>query len=127
MIEHKNENEEFKYTYSAREQEEVKSIRQKYIQPEEDKMEHLRRLDRSFNKKGTKVSIIIGIIGILLLGVGMFCTIVWQEMWFIPGIIIGLIGIAVIAAAYPIYSSVTKNERAKIAPEIIRLTDDLLK
>ena len=72
-------------------------------------------------------SIIIGVIGALILGVGMCCTMVWQGVWFIPGVIIGLIGIAVVAAAYPIYSYVTKKEREKIAPEIIRLTDKLMK
>ena len=36
----------FRYTYSAKDQEEIRSIRQKYVPREEDKMERLRRLDR---------------------------------------------------------------------------------
>ena len=48
-------------------------------------------------------------------------------MWFIPCIIIGLVGIVIFAMAYPVYQKVLKKEREKIAPEIIRLTDELMK
>lgn len=120
-------NETFQYTYSARQQQEIKNIRKKYMAPEEDKMEQLRRLDRSVTKKGTTVSLAVGIIGALILGIGMCCTMVWSGIWFIPGIVIGVIGIVLVSCAYPLYSRVTKMERERIAPEIIRLTDELMK
>lgn len=119
--------ESFHYTYSAKEQEEIKKIRGKYVPKEENKMEQLRRLDQGVTRKGTSYSIMIGVIGSLLLGLGMSCIMVWQGSWFIPGIIIGVIGIAIVVAAYPVYNLVTKREREKIAPEIIRLTDELIK
>ena len=121
------EKETFKYTYSAKEQEEIKNIRKKYVVPEEDKMEQLRRLDAGVTKKGTAAALIVGIVGTLLLGIGMCCCMVWQNAWFIPGIIVGVIGIAILAVAYPLYNRVTRKEREKIAPEIIRLTDELMK
>ena len=119
--------ESFSYTYSARVQEEIKSIRSRYVEPEEDKMETLRRLDRSATRKGTVLSLIVGIVGTLLMGVGMCCAMVWMGAWFVPGIVIGLVGIAVLACAYPLYVRITKKEREKIAPEILRLTDELMK
>lgn len=119
--------EQFNYTYSAKQQEEVKRIRDKYVVQEEDKMEQLRRLDQSVTQKSTMYSIIVGVIGALIMGVGMCCCLVWQDIWFIPGIIIGIIGIIIVSCAYPIYNRITKNERDKIAPEIIRLTDELMK
>ena len=122
-----NEKETFKFTYSAKEQEEIKNIRKKYVVSEEDKMEQLRRLDASVTGRGTTTALIVGIIGTLLLGIGMCCCMVWQGTWFIPGVIIGVMGIAVLALAYPLYNLVTQKEREKIAPEIIRLTDELLK
>lgn len=115
----------FQYTYSAKQQQEIDSIRKKYLPPEEDKMERLRRLDRAAAKKGAVVSTVIGIIGCLMMGVGMCCSMVWMGSLFIPGIIIGLLGIALIAASYPVYSKITKKQREKIAPEILRLTDEL--
>lgn len=122
-----NEKETFHYTYSAKQQEEIKNIRKKYVPSEEDKMEQLRRLDRSVNQKGTAVSLAVGITGALLLGIGMCCTMVWVGVWFVPGTILGLAGIGLIAAAYPFYQYFVKKERKRIAPEIIRLTDELMK
>lgn len=126
-MENNHTNETFLYTYSAKEQEEVKRIRDKYIPKEEDKMEQLRRLDASVNEKATIRSIIVGIIVTLIMGIGMCCCMVWADVWFVPGIVIGLAGMAVIGAAYPVYSKTLKKERAKIAPEIMRLTDELMK
>lgn len=119
--------ETFNYTYSAKQQEEVKNIRKKYAVPEEDKMEQLRRLDNSVTQKATMLSIIAGVIGALILGIGMCCTMVWQGIMFIPGILIGGIGIVVICLAYPLYNRTLKTEREKVAPEILRITDELLK
>ena len=122
-----NENKGFNYTYSAKEQEEVKNIRKKYMPQEEDKMQLLRRLDASVYQKASMISLVIGIIGALVMGIGMSCCMVWAGILFIPGIIVGIIGIALICLAYPLYNKTLKKEREKIAPEIIRLTDELMK
>lgn len=122
-----NEKEGFSYTYSAKELAEIKNIRQKYMPKEMDKMEQLRKLDQGATQKGVAVSLAVGIIGSLLLGIGMCCTMVWAGKWFIPGIIVGVLGIAVVALAYPLYIRITQKEREKIAPEILRLTDELMK
>ena len=118
--------ERFQYTYSAKQQEEIKNIRKKYAAPEEDKMEQLRQLDRSATQKGISASLAVGIIGALLLGVGMCCCMVWGGGLFIPGIAVGVIGLILICCAYPLYVSVTERARKKIAPEILRLTDELM-
>ena len=126
-MENQDKSESFSFTYSAKEQAELKKIRQKYAPKEENKMEQLRRLDQNVTNKGTMAAIVIGVIGALLLGVGMCCTMVWKSVWFVPGIIIGVIGICIVAVAYPIYNYVIKKEREKIAPEILRLTEELMK
>ncbi|MBE6858950.1 MAG: hypothetical protein E7498_05905 [Ruminococcus sp.] len=118
--------ETFSYTYSAKEQEEIKKIRKKYVPKEADKMEQLRRLDAGVTQKGTVISLVVGIIGALILGTGMSMCMVWTEL-FVLGIIVGIVGIVMVSAAYPLYSYVTKKEREKIVPEIIRLTDELMK
>ena len=118
------EKDTFTYTYSAKQQEEIRNIRKKYLPREEDKMEQLRRLDRDTTRKGTVLSVLVGVIGCLLLGVGMCCTMDWMK-FFIPGVVIGLIGIAAVAAAYPLYTRVTKKERERLAPQILKLTEEL--
>lgn len=127
----------FNYTYSAKKQEEIKAIRKKYTeQPkEEDKIAKLHRLDSGVTKKATIVSLIVGILGALILGFGMSLIMsdlsdimgLQQNMAIIIGVIVGVIGIIPVSVAYPLYNSIVKTERKKIAPEIIRLTDELLK
>lgn len=117
----------FQYTYSAKEQAEIKRIRSKYVPKEENKMEQLQRLDASATQKATMYAIIVGVIGALIMGAGMSCCLVWTDALLIPGIVIGIIGMAVLAVAYPLYNRTLKKERERIAPEILRLTDELMK
>lgn len=125
----------FRYTYSAKQQEEIKKIRSRYLPPEEDKMDQIRRLDAGATQKATMSAIIIGLIGTLLLGTGMSFTMsdIGAVLYLPPnvdiiiGIVIGLVGMAVLATAYPVYLWVIKKERQKIAPEVIRLADELMK
>ena len=121
--------ETFTYTYSATQQEEIKRIREKYAPPtqEEDKMERLRKLDRDVTKPGLIAALAVGIVSTLVMGFGMCCTMVWSETLFVSGIVIGVAGIAGICSAYPLYIRVTKRQRDKLAPEIMRLTDELMK
>lgn len=127
--------ENFNYTYSAKEQEEIKNIRKKYIAPvaEEDKMTQLRKLDARVNSKAASASLVIGIIGALVLGCGMslIMTDIGQTLGtilpLIIGVAIGVIGIILVCLAYPIYNRTLKKERAKAAAEILRLTDELMK
>lgn len=120
-----NDNQGFEYTYSAKEQQEIDKIRKKYLPKEENKLETLKRLDRNAEKPGTILSIIVGVVGSLIMGVGMCCTMVWAETVFVLGIIIGILGMAILATAYPLYKVVTKRERAKIAEKIIQLSEEL--
>lgn len=130
-MEEKNEvvNESFSYTYSAKQQQEIKAIREKYIPAEDDKMEQLRRLDASATKPGRVAALTLGIIGTLLLGIGMCCCMVWGEslVVFVVGIVVGVVGIIGISLAYPMYTRMTKKQRERIAPEVLKLTEELMK
>lgn len=134
-----NENKQFEYSYSAKEQAEIKRIREKYAQKEqpaeENKMALLRRLDESVTKKGTIISLILGVIGTLIMGFGMSLFMselgdaigLSSALSMSIGVGTGFVGILLIALAYPAYMHITKKERERIAPEIIRLTDELMK
>lgn len=127
-----NREDTFQFTYSAAQQAEVEKIRKKYMPQEEGKMERLRRLDRSASRKASSWALTLGIIGALLLGTGMSLVMTnLGELLNIPyampvGIVIGLVGLILVALAYPVYNRTLKKERQRIAPEILRLTDELL-
>ncbi|MBQ4530241.1 MAG: hypothetical protein IJA36_06495 [Lachnospiraceae bacterium] len=122
-----NNKEKFEYTYSAKRQDEIEKIRKKYMPKEEDKMELLRKLDRDVTKPGTLWSLILGIAGCLLLGIGMCCTMLWADSFFVLGIVVGILGMVVIGMAYPVYVRITKKQREKLAPRILELTEELSK
>lgn len=123
-----NRNETFEYTYSAARQEEIEKIRRKYLpQGEADKMELLRKMDRDTTKSGTIWSIIVGVIGCLLFGVGMCCCLVWADTLLVTGIVVGILGMVLMVLALPIYGRITASNRKKIAAQILALSDELLK
>ena len=128
-------NERFSYTYSAEQQQEVVNIREKYLPREEDKMAKLRRLHHSASRTAQAWAIAIGVIGTLIMGTGMSLAMTdlgqilgaTSNLAMLIGIVIGIAGMILVALAYPIYNRVLKKERERIAPEILRLTDELLK
>ena len=120
------EKEVFEYTYSAPANSEVARIREKYLPKEVTKLDQLRALDAAVTKRGNAISIVHGILYSLILGLGMSCCLVWAGVWFVPGILIGCIGLAGVTATYPIYNRIVKQDREKAAPEILRLSEELI-
>ena len=125
----------FSFTYSAKQQKEIEAIRKKYLPKEADKMEQLRKLHAVPTQKAQAWAIAIGVIGALIMGTGMSLAMTdlgeilgsHREFAMLIGIVIGIIGMVLVALAYPIYNRVLKKQREKIAPEILRLSDELLK
>ena len=117
----------FKITYSAKQQEEINKIRNKYLPKEENKMEQLIRLDKQTERPGTIASIVLGIAGTLVFGFGMSCVLVWNSSIevFIAGIIIGILGMGMAGFAYPVYKKITVKERIKVANQILALSKEL--
>lgn len=127
MADYLLDSDSFAFTYSAKQQEEVERIRSKYVPKEESKMEQLIRLDKQAERPGTIAAITAGVLGTLILGIGLCCILLWTSHMeiFIAGIIIGIAGMLIMGAAYPIYKKVTEKERAKIADQIIALSNEL--
>lgn len=117
----------FEYSYSSKRQEEIEKIRNKYMEKEDSKMVQLRKLDREVERPGTMVAIGIGIFGTLILGAGMSLCLVGPAEGFVLGIIIGLVGLAVLGVAYPLYKVITKRQKEKLGPQILELSEELLK
>ena len=121
----------FHYTYSAAQQQEIEDIRKKYLPREEDKMEQLRRLHHSATQKAQAWSIAVGVIGALILGAGMSLFMSDLAAFLggyamLIGIPVGLVGLALVALAYPVYNRTLRKERERIAPKILRLTEELM-
>lgn len=125
------DNNAFEYTYSAKRQKEIEEIRKAYLPEGEDKLERLRRLHAVPTQKAQAAALAVGIIGALILGTGMSLCMTeigaaLGRLVMTVGIAVGLVGMVLAALAYPVYTRVLKKQREKIAPEILRLSDELL-
>jgi hypothetical protein len=134
-MENKDRNVSFSYVYSAEEQDEIRKIRKKYEFREEDPISRIRKLDNSVTQKATVISLVFGVVGVLIMGsgmsfimtdlgsiIGMSGNITW-----ILGMLTGVIGLILVALAYPMYNNVLKKEREKVASEILELTEELMR
>ncbi len=119
--------ENFSYSYSAKRQNEIKKIKEKYTPKtdEESKMEKIYRLDQSVSRKATITSLVFGVLGTLIMGFGLSCVLVWSNKLFVFGIIVSIFGIVILSAAYPVYLRVYENQKVKVAPLILKLTSEL--
>lgn len=119
----------FDYVYSVpteNERREIESIKKQYMAApkEESKLESLRNLNKRVTQPPLIVGLTMGVIGTLVMGLGMTMVLEWN-LW-IGGVIVGVLGIAVIAVAYPIYRAVLKRNKKKYGRQIIELSNELL-
>lgn len=123
---HPNE-QKFCLTYSAKRREEINRIRKKYLPAEEDKLERLRQLDESVTQKPIALAMVFGVVGALIFGGGLCLILLLGGLWIIPGIVLGLFGFATLGCAYPVYQRTLEKEKERVAPEILRLSEELLR
>lgn len=105
----------------------LQTIKETYSPKEKTKLDDLINLEKKVNKFPTIFSIIFGTISSLVLGLGMCIAmkvILPNLMWL--GIIIGVVGIILVISNYFIYLKLLKNRKEKFAPQILKLTDELL-
>ena len=121
------ENTTFSYTYSAARNKEVESIRNKYMPREESKLERLKKLDLRVQMAGTIESLGFGIVGALVFGIGMcffldvFAGAAWLSALFM------IIGSLIMIPAYPIYRRIARKTKTELTPEILRLSEEIMK
>ncbi len=115
----------FSYTYSAKENQEVLAIRKKYMPHEETKLEELKRLDHLVQNSGVMESLIVGILGCLVFGLGMCLAmqVIGNAMWL--GILLGIAGAIGMGFAYPVNSKCYNKVKNQHLPRILELTAEL--
>ncbi|MBR2322805.1 MAG: hypothetical protein IKA54_04340 [Clostridia bacterium] len=122
-------NDKFSYKYIApteEERKEIDSIRRQYApqEKEETKLERLRRLDALVKNTAIIWSLVLGVLGTLIFGLGLTMILEWS-IW-LWGIVLMFIGSVPIALAYPVYKWVLKKYKNRFGEEILRLSEELL-
>ena len=121
--------EQFNYKYSApteRERKEIASIRRQYspVDNSESKLDRLRRLDAIVKNTAIIWSLVLGVVGTLIFGLGLTMVLEWGIL--IWGIVVMVVGVPFIALAYPVYKMVLKKYKNRYGEEILRLSEELL-
>ena len=122
-------NNQFNFKYTApteEERKEIDSIRRQYVPQEhvESKIERLRRLDSLVKNTAIIWSLVLGVVGTLVLGLGLTMILEWS-IW-LWGIVLMVIGSVPMAIAYPVYKLALNKGKAKYGDEILRLSEELL-
>lgn len=111
------------YNATNKDQEKAQKIRRQYMDQEDNKLEQLRKLDSMVKAPGKFVSGVLGVVGALTMGAGMSLIMVWGYMEY--GLLLGIPGLTIMLAAYPIYGMITGNRKKKYANQIMKLSDEL--
>ena len=117
----------FKYTAPTEEERrEIDSIRRQYIPKEktETKIERLRRLDALVKNTAIIWSLVSGVLGCLIFGLGLTMILKWNIYFW--GILLMVIGSAPMAVAYPVYKALLQKYKNRYGEEILRLSEELL-
>lgn len=120
---------QFNYKYTApteEERKEIDSIRRQYAPQEqtETKLERLRRLDGLVKNTAIIWSLVLGVIGCLIFGLGLTMVLEWSILLW--GIVLMVIGSVPMAIAYPVYKLALNKGKAKYGDDILRLSEELL-
>ena len=121
------ENNTFSYNYSAARNKEIERIRRKYMPQEESKLERLKKLDLRVQMAGTLESLCFGIVGALVFGIGMYFFLdVFEGGAWLTALLM-VLGAVIMIPAYPIYRRIARKTKAELTPEILRLSEEIIK
>lgn len=133
-VKHRTEGCTSTYVFSARRQEEVKKLYEKYAPPEqnrqapseeEEKLERLRRLDQSVTRRGAAAAAVAGGLGAAAHAGGII--LIQGEDTFVLGTVVALVGLVLFLLTYPACCLAAKRQRNRVEPEILKLCKELLK
>ena len=123
----------FHYAYNAEGNQEVLNIRQKYHPREQSGLEQLKALDAKVKKAPNVFAYIYGSISAIVMGAGMSLVmteigaIIGLASAMVPGIVIGVVGMGMALSTYPIYKRILSARKKKYAPEILTLSEKIMK
>ena len=115
----------FSYNYSAQENKEVQTIRDKYLPKTESALDELKRLDRKVDNAGMIPSLIVGVLSCLIFGTGMCFAMKVIGNSMALGIFFGILGAAGMLLAYPVYLHNFQKAKNTYQARILELANRL--
>ena len=110
----------------------VQKIRTQYTEKEHTRLDELKELDAKVKRPAHAVAYTLGTISAIIMGAGM--SLVMTDIGaaiglhdpMVPGIAIGVAGMAMAIANYPLHQKILNVRRKKYAARIMELSDKLM-
>ena len=122
----------FSYTYSAKDHQEVLNIREKYLTQPESELDALKALDTKVRRPANVVAYLYGSLSAMVMGAGMSLvmtevgSMIGMDNTMLPGIVIGIVGLVMALTTYLIYKKLLNARKKKYAPEIVALSETIM-
>ncbi len=110
----------------------VEKIRTQYTEKGHTELDSLKELDACVKRPANIFAYVFGSLGALIMGTGMSLVMtdigenIGMENVMFPGIVIGLIGLIMVLADYPIYKKILETRKRQYAGEILKLSEKIL-
>ena len=111
----------------------MQKIRTQYTEKEYTQLDALKALDAKVKKPAHVFAYIYGSLSAIVMGAGMSLVMtdigamIGLSATMVPGIVIGIVGMGMALTTYPIYKNMLSNRKKKFAPQIMELSDRLMK
>ena len=110
----------------------VQKIRTQYTEKEHTQLDELKALDKKVKKPANVFAYVFGSFSAIVMGAGMSLVMtdvgamIGMAETMVPGIVIGVVGLALVILNYPIYKGILGSRKKKYADKIIALSDKLM-
>ena len=110
----------------------VQKIRTQYTEKQHTELDELKELDAKVKRPANVFAYTYGSVSAIVMGSGMSLvmteigTIIGISNAMLPGVVIGVVGMAMALSTYPIYKKILAARKKKFAPEILALSDKIV-
>ena len=111
----------------------VQKIRSQYTEKEHTELDELKALDAKVKKPANVFGYVYGSIGAIVMGAGMSLVMtdigdmLGMSQTMLPGILVGIAGMAMALTTYPIYKKILTSRKKKYARQILELSERITK
>ena len=110
----------------------AQKIRANYMEKQSTELDELRKLDAKVKRPANIFGYTFGSISAIIMGAGM--SLVMTDIGatigitsaLVPGITIGVVGLAMALLTYPIYKGILNSRKKKYGAEILKLSDKIM-
>ena len=111
----------------------VQKIRTQYTEKQHTELDELKALDSKVKRPANVFAYTYGSVSAVVMGAGMSLVmtdigaVVGIASTMVPGIAIGVVGMGMALSTYPIYKGMLNARRKKYAPQILALSEKIMK